>query len=50
MNNSLGKPHRHDGPNQYMDKHMMDGNNRMMPKDGMGQIMANICTKMVKIK
>ena len=30
------KPHRHDGPNQYMDKHMMDGNNRMMPKDGMG--------------
>lgn len=28
------KPHRHDGPNQYMDKHMMDGNNHMM--DGMG--------------
>ena len=23
------KPHRHDGPNQYMDKHMM-------PQDGMG--------------
>ena len=30
------KPHRHDGPNQYMDKHMMDGNNQMMPQDGMG--------------
>ena len=30
------KPHRHDGPNQYMDKHMMDGNNHMMPQDGMG--------------
>ena len=24
------KPHRHDGPNQYMDKHMM-------PQDGMGR-------------
>ena len=31
------KPHRHDGPNQYMDKHMMDGNNHMMPQDGMGR-------------
>ena len=30
------KPHRHDGPNQYMDKNMMDGNNQMMPQDGMG--------------
>ena len=30
------KPHRHDGPNQYMDKHMMDGNNQMMRQDGMG--------------
>ena len=30
------KPHRHDGPNQYMDKHMMDGNNHMMPQDSMG--------------
>ena len=30
------KPHRHDGPNKYMDKHMMDGNNQMMPQDGMG--------------
>ena len=30
------KPHRHDGPNQYMDKNMMDGNNHMMPQDGMG--------------
>ena len=23
-------------PNKYMDKHMMDGNNQMMPQDGMG--------------
>ena len=30
------KPHRHDGPNQYMDKHMMDRNNQMMRQDGMG--------------
>ncbi|WP_298712480.1 transcriptional regulator [uncultured Veillonella sp.] len=30
------KPHRHDGPNKYMDKHMMDGNNQMMPQGGMG--------------
>ena len=30
------KPHRHDGPNKYMDKHMMDGNNQMMRQDGMG--------------
>ena len=30
------KPHRHDGPNQYMDKHMMDRNNHMMPQDSMG--------------
>lgn len=30
------KPHRHDGPNMHMDKHMMDGNNQMMPQDGMG--------------
>ena len=46
------KPHRHDGPNQYMDKHMMpqdgmgpnngqhmhqNGQNQMMPQDGMGR-------------
>ena len=30
------KPHRHDGPNMHMDQHMMDGNNHMMPQDGMG--------------
>ena len=30
------KPHRHDGPNMHMDKHMMDGNNQMMPQGGMG--------------
>ena len=30
------KPHRHDGPNKYMDKHVMDGNNQMMPQGGMG--------------
>ena len=30
------KPHRHDGPNQYMDKRMMDGNNQMIPQNGMG--------------
>ena len=30
------KPHRHDGPNMHMDKHMMDGNDQMMPQDGMG--------------
>ena len=30
------KPHRHDGPNKYMDQHMKDGNNQMMPQDGMG--------------
>lgn len=30
------KPPKHDGPDKRMDKHMMDGNNRMMPKDGMG--------------
>ena len=30
------KPHRHDGPNMHMDQHMMDGNNQMMPQDGMG--------------
>ena len=30
------KPHRQDGPNMHMDHHMMDGNNQMMPQDGMG--------------
>ena len=30
------KPHRHDGPNMHMDHHMMDGNNQMMPQDGIG--------------
>ena len=30
------KPHRHDGPNMHMNQHMMDGNNQMMPQDGMG--------------
>lgn len=30
------KPHRHDGPNMHMDQHMMDGNNQMIPQDGMG--------------
>lgn len=30
------KPHRHDGSNMHMDQHMMDGNNQMMPQDGMG--------------
>ena len=30
------KPHRHDGPNIHMDQRMMDGNNKMMPQDGMG--------------
>ena len=30
------KPHRHDGPHMHMDQHMMDGNNQMMPQDGMG--------------
>lgn len=30
------KPHRHDGSNMHMDQHMMDGNNQMMPKNGMG--------------
>ena len=30
------KPHRHDGSNMHMDQHMMDGNNHMMPQDGMG--------------
>ena len=30
------KPHRHDGPNKYMDQHIKDGNNQMMPQDGMG--------------
>ena len=30
------KPHRHDGSNMHMDHHMMDGNNQMMPQDGMG--------------
>ncbi len=29
-------PHRHDGPNMHMNQHMMDGNNQMMPRDGMG--------------
>ncbi|MBS5756509.1 MAG: transcriptional regulator [Veillonella sp.] len=32
------KPHRHDGSNMHMDQHMMDGNNQMMPQDGMGQM------------
>ena len=31
------KTHRHDGPNMHMNQHMMDGNNKMMPQDGMGQ-------------
>ena len=30
------KPPKHDGPDKRMDKHMMDGNNQMMPKNGMG--------------
>ena len=30
------KPHRHDGSNMHMDQHMMDGNNQMMPQNGMG--------------
>ena len=30
------KPHRHDGSNMHMYQHMMDGNNQMMPQDGMG--------------
>ena len=30
------KPHRHDGSYMHMDQHMMDGNNQMMPQDGMG--------------
>ena len=30
------KPHRHNGSNMHMDQHMMDGNNQMMPQDGMG--------------
>ena len=30
------KPHRYDGPNMHMNQHMMDGNNQMMPQDGMG--------------
>ena len=30
------KPHRHDGPNMHMNQHMMDRNNQMMPRDGMG--------------
>lgn len=30
------KPHRHDGSNMHMDQYMMDGNNQMMPQDGMG--------------
>ena len=30
------KPHRHDGSNMHMDQHMMDGNNQMIPQDGMG--------------
>ena len=30
------KPPKHDGPDKRMDKHMMDGNNQMMPQDGMG--------------
>ena len=30
------KPHRHDGPNMHMNQHMMDGNNQMMPPNGMG--------------
>ncbi|WP_296003211.1 transcriptional regulator [uncultured Veillonella sp.] len=30
------KPHRHNGPNMYMDQHMMDGNNQMRPQNGMG--------------
>ena len=30
------KPHKHDGSNMHMDQHMMDGNNQMMPQDGMG--------------
>ena len=31
------KTHRHDGPNMHMNQHMMDGNNKMMPQDGMGR-------------
>lgn len=30
------KPPKHDGPDKHMDKHMMDGNNQMMPQNGMG--------------
>ena len=30
------KPHRHNGSNMHMDQHMMDGNNQMMPQNGMG--------------
>ena len=30
------KPHRHDGSNMHMDQHMRDGNNQMMPQNGMG--------------
>lgn len=30
------KPPKHDGPDKRMDKHMMDGNNQMMPQNGMG--------------
>ena len=44
------KPHRHNGSNMHMDQHMMDGNNQMMLKMVWGQIMVNICTKIVKTK
>ena len=30
------KPPKHDGPNKHMDKQHMNGNNQMMPQDGMG--------------
>ena len=30
------KPPKHDRHDKYMDKHMKDGNNQMMPQNGMG--------------
>ena len=30
------KPHKHDGPNKHMDKHMMDGKGQQAPQDGQG--------------
>ena len=30
------KPHKHDGPNKHMDKHMMDGKGQQVPQDGQG--------------